>query len=208
MVKGPQTQVASRLATIAGCLLLASPFIVRAGAADPMNDTPMPPYARSSVGNSLPSYEAMWALFVHITAREEQQKGSGIAMLKATIGLREDGATSLFQYVQKSISTHQALSAELTKEICSKRERFTSRASLATALRDMDRQLDRAREMDVSNLPNLLDASETQVLTEWVEANLKPSLRSIEIDHALFFETHQSDPSQILDQLCGGNLVG
>ncbi|MGH8252359.1 MAG: hypothetical protein ACREVI_16985 [Steroidobacteraceae bacterium] len=171
--------------------------------ADRERDAPLPAYAKLETGHSMPRFEATWDLFVFVAAIEEKEAGRGRAMLRSAVGLREDSAEALLRYSLMSVDSHQARSAELMKRMCSKLGRVPSRANLAAALRDVDQQLDRAREDDVANLSGVLETAENGALAQWVEANLQSSMQSIKIDHASYFEFHDSDPAQILDELCG-----
>lgn len=182
------------------CLLLTNPLV--AGADSDKSAEPLPTYATLKAGNSLPSYEATWSLFMLVAALEGQEIGKGKAMLKDSVGLPDESSEALLRYIMKTVDAHHQRSIELMKRVCLKRDRLESRARLAAALRGVDQRLDRDRETDVANLSGVLEVAENEALSQWVKANLQPSMQSIKVDHELYFQAHESDPRKVLDELC------
>lgn len=151
---------------------------------------------------SIPPREAMWALFAMVNTSDDQRSGSGQEILSEHVGLTAERSDVLADYILSAYTQYRATARQVLSEMCSLRASLTSRAALAAALVEMDRQMDIERDLYVMNLAQVLDNSETNKVTAWVNFAIRPSLQITSVDHAQYLEAENVDPRSTVRNMC------
>jgi hypothetical protein len=151
---------------------------------------------------SIPSREAIWAFFTLISGSEDKTPGRGEQLLKA-IGLNNTDAAALFRYIRASVDDAKAYAHNLTGNQCQQSSELKASVStLVNALQSIEAALDARRDTYVAGIADTLSESGYRVVTDWVDAKIRPALRLTIVDHQKRVELAGIDPNEEVDLLC------
>jgi hypothetical protein len=166
----------------------------------------LPPYVTVREGstdkNSIPAYEAMWALFAAVSGMEGKQATSGRTLLIDDVGLNANAADGLHRYMRDAFEDIRTRAVQVREQTCAQRNRLTSRDALAERLVQTDEALDRRREAHVSNMQKIIAPDEQAKVAAWVDENVRTTMRITSFDYAIYLDHEQVTPEEFLDRLC------
>ena len=145
----------------------------------------LPPGFAQVEGDSIPLADAVWALFVHTTALDEQGIADGRSILK-DMGLDAVSAEVVFRHMRASIDDKKQSDVSRKANFCSKRAQIVSREDIVKEMDDMTRAAKQERDRSLDELPKLVDPpAYASLLAE--AGKLRSSMSKVEIDPAVYF---------------------
>lgn len=151
---------------------------------------------------SIPTREAIWAFFTLISGSEDKTPGTGERLLRA-IGLSNPDAAALFRYVRASVDDAKAYAHNLTGTQCQRSSELkASSSTLLNALQSIETALDARRDTYVAGVADTLSESGHRLVSDWVEAKIRPALKLTVVDHQKRMELTGVDPNAEVDLLC------
>lgn len=166
----------------------------------------LPPYATLRDGSidkdSIPVYEAMWALFAAVWGMEEKEAISGRTLLIDDVGLTANAADALLRYMLDAFEDIRTGAMQVREQTCAQRNRLTTRDALIERLVLTDKEMDRRREAHVSNMQEIIAPDEQAKVAAWVDENVRTTMRITSFDYAIYLDHEQVTPEEFLDRLC------
>lgn len=205
------TRVRSVLATV--CLLLAhSGFAqqqeIPATEAADTYATPLPEYMRAKDGTvdpeAIPWSASMWAFFNLVASLEKETPPQGKQLvLQSAVGLDERSADTVVKYIPWAMKDDENYMRELMAKHCRKLRHTRLRPQeIARKLAAADQAAIERREVYFTQLYSMLDETARNLLTNWIDGNVRSGMQIVEVDYESMIAEVGVDSATILSSLC------
>lgn len=167
---------------------------------------PLPQYLTQRDGKtdpqSISSDEALWAVFEVISTVEDGTPGSGVKVLQAG-GLSQPDALALFEHIRTSVDDVKAYANEVRRLRCADTTPLTSSSAvLARSLQAIDSSMEGRRAARVAEIDHILSPAGKVALISWVNAQIRPHLTIVSVDHVKRLSTAAADLGAEIALLC------
>ncbi|MGH8252287.1 MAG: hypothetical protein ACREVI_16610 [Steroidobacteraceae bacterium] len=153
---------------------------------------------------AIPWSASMWAFFNLVASLEKKTPPQGKQLvLQSAVGLDERSADSVVKHIPRAIQDDENYMRELMAQHCRKLRHARLRPhEIVRKLAAAEQAAIARREVYFTQLYSMLDETARNLLTNWIDGNIRSSMQIIEVDYEGMIADVGVDSATILSSLC------